>query len=264
MRWLLFVLVACSAPPNRATPRDAIPIVDSHVHLAYYPVAAQLAQHGVSAVVDLASPERTLDTKYPIKVIRSGPMLTRLGGYPLDSWGIDGYGIECDEPSCIRAAIRRLRDHGASVIKLALDDNGLSSVLAIEATTYAHELHLKVVAHALTDKSAGFAAHIGVDVLAHTPVEPLSQSTIDAWAHKGGAVISTLAAFGGSEAAIDNLRRLRAAAVTVLYGTDLGNLRVDGVSGEEIALLKRAGLDDAAVTAAMTTVPWQFWGFDSR
>jgi hypothetical protein len=45
-----------------------------------------------------------------------------------------------------------------------------------------------------------------------------------------------------------------------MYGTDLGNLRVDGVSQQEVALLHEAGLDDDAVTAAMTTVPARYWG----
>src|ERR1700760_3589849 len=60
-------------------------------------------------------------------------------------------------------------------------------------------------------------------------------------AGRGRAVISTLAAFGGSPAAVDNLRRLRAAGATVLYGTDLGNLDVAGPSEPEIALPARAG-----------------------
>src|SRR5439155_15889882 len=82
-------------------------------------------------------------------------------------------------------------------------------------------------------------------------------ATIGAW--RGRAVVSTLAAFGGTTSAIDNLRALRAAGVTVLYGTDLGNLRDDGPSMDEIALLRAAGLDDAAITAAMTTTPAAYW-----
>src|ERR1043165_5773859 len=59
----LVLLVACSSPPAPAPAtapadptgpfydpaRDAIPVVDSHVHLAFYPVADQLASHGVRA-----------------------------------------------------------------------------------------------------------------------------------------------------------------------------------------------------------------------
>jgi imidazolonepropionase-like amidohydrolase len=115
--------------------------------------------------------------------------------------------------------------------------------------------------HALSDAGALAAAHAGADLLAHTPVEPLADATIDAW--RGRAVISTLAAFGGTDAAVKNLVRLRAAGVTVLYGTDLGNLRDAGPSADEVALLRKAGLDDTAITAAMTTTPLAFWGWDA-
>ncbi|HEX5062877.1 MAG TPA: hypothetical protein VFV99_26065 [Kofleriaceae bacterium] len=282
MRWLACLLVACSAPqPPAASPAQphAVPsnakpevregdrkhVVDSHVHLAFYPVADKLAQHGVDAVVDLASPEWALGKKYPLLVIQSGPMLTRPRGYPLDSWGADGYGIGCGKSACVKQAIDRLVKQGARVIKIALDDKGLDPKLAQVAVSYAHSLNLKVAVHALTDASARVAADIHADVLAHTPVEPLSGDTVAAWKREAQtglpAVLSTLAAFGGSDDAIGNLQRLRAAGVTVLYGTDLGNVRVDGPSQEEIALLKRAGLDDQAIETAMTTAPWDFWGF---
>src|SRR5687768_724197 len=279
MRWLVCLLVACSAPtaPSTATAPNApgastapratgpIPIVDSHVHLAFYPVADQLAANGVRAVVDLASPESALDTIYRIDVIQSGPMLTRPGGYPLNSWGRDGYGIGCDTEQCIGEAIARLHARGARVIKIALDEDGLDPKLARHATALAHQLRMKVAVHALRDSSVRLAAELQVDVLAHTPLEPMSRDTLAmwrVWAPHPRAVISTLAAFGGSDAALDNLDKLRKLGVTVLYGTDLGNLRVDGVSEDEVALLRRVGLDDAAIKEAMTTAPWQFWGFD--
>jgi imidazolonepropionase-like amidohydrolase len=250
------------------------------VHLAFYPVAEQLAQHGVRAVVDLASPESTLGTKSPIQVIRSGPMLTHPNGYPLDAWGSDGYGIGCDSVDCVNTTIERLHREGARVIKLALDDDGLDPSLVRPAIDAAHRLRLKVVVHALTNESVERAGREGADVLAHTPLEPLSQKAIEAWRvvvpphtwqgmviqspnRRERAVITTLAAFGGSPAAIENLRKLRAVGVTVLYGTDLGNLRVDGPSGEEMALMKQAGMTDGEVQDAMIAVPLHFWGFDA-
>jgi hypothetical protein len=268
--WLCFI-VACSSPnpppSNQATKPSAAPIVDSHVHLTILPVADRLAAHGVLAAVDLGAPLYALGTRYPIRVLRSGPMLTRSGGYPLDSWGVNGYGVGCDAAEEIGEEIDDLKNRGAGVIKLALDDNGLDPELARSAVRYAHLRKLKVIAHALSDASARLAADIDVDVLAHTPLEPLAPETIAAWqlaSQRGDrAVISTLAAFGGSEVALANLARLRDVGVVVLYGTDLGNLRVDGPSPAEIELLHRAGLDTAAIDAAMTTVPWRFWGFEN-
>jgi hypothetical protein len=266
--------VGCGArsggdPSETASPSTSpAAVVDSHVHLAYYAVADHLAANGVQAVVDLGAPETALAAKYPIRVIQSGPMLTRPGGYPLDSWGAAGYGVGCEDDDCIAQTIDRLRRRGARVIKLALDPGGLDPDLASFAVTYAHRRRFKVAAHALTDASARLAAEIDVDVLAHTPVEPLSPETLEAWraATRRGprAVITTLLAFGGSDQAIANLGALRDAGLIVLYGTDLGNLRVNSLSAEEIGLMRRAGLDQPAIDAALTTAPWQFWGFDSR
>ncbi len=263
MRTWIFLLAACGAPQPPAPGDGGVhwpPIVDSHVHLTFDPVGVALAAHGVLAAVDLASPERAVTRgadPEPLVVLRAGPMLTHPGGYPLDAWGSAGYGIGCADEACVRAAIDRLAGDGARVIKLALDDDGLHPALAPAAVAAAHAHHLIVAAHALSNASAAVAAAAGVDVLAHTPVERLADATVAAW--KGRAVISTLAAFGGSAAAIDNLERLRAAGATILYGTDLGNLRVDGPSGDELDLLREAGLDDAAIAAAMTTTPIAFW-----
>ena len=78
-------------------------------------------------------------------------------------------------------------------------------------------------------------------------------------------MISTLAAFGGSDGRDRKPARSCAPpGVTVLYGTDLGNLRDAGPSADEIALLRAAGLDDAAITAAMTTVPRGVLGLRAR
>lgn len=257
MRWLLLALAACSAAPSTPTTTTRVTIVDSHVHLAYWPVASELVEHGVGAVVDLGSPRVVSDAR--LHVISAGPMLTRPGGYPLDSWGRDGYGVGCADLACIDSAIDQNIAAGARVVKIALDDNGLDPALVPHAVAHAHAKNLRVAVHALSDRSALVAARAGADILAHTPLEPLTAETIGAW--RGRAVISTLAAFGGSDAAIANLRALRASGATVLYGTDLGNLRDAGPSEIEIKLLEKAGLDAAAIREAMTTVPRRFWGF---
>jgi hypothetical protein len=245
----LGVVAGCGTAPVAAAPASGIawsPVIDSHVHLALWPVADELAKNGVLGAVDLGE-------------LAAGPMLTHGGGYPLDAWGSDGYGVGCDDAACVRTTIDRLATEGAAVIKLALDDDGLAPALVPIAVAAAHAHHLKVAVHALSDAAARVAGRAGADVLAHTPVEPLAPETIALW--RGRAVISTLAAFGGRDSAVANLRALRAAGVTVLYGTDLGNSRDAGPSADEIALLRKAGLDDAAITAAMTTTPAAYWGF---
>src|SRR5207302_2042324 len=53
MKAALLVLAACGAPQPLAPSADGgvrwAPIVDSHVHLTYWPVADRLAAHGVLA-----------------------------------------------------------------------------------------------------------------------------------------------------------------------------------------------------------------------
>ena len=253
-----------NAPAASATRWLSPPVIDSHVHLSYWPVAARLAAAGVEGAVDLAAPEGSLaDVAHqPIRLLAAGPMLTRDGGYPLDSWGEGGYGTGCHDARCVTATVERLAAAGARVIKIAGDDDGLDPALYPAAVVAAHARHLKVAIHALSDASARAAGLAGVDVLAHTPLQPLADATVSAWRGPSHAVISTLSAFGGSASALANLAKLRAAGCTVLYGTDLGNARDAGPSGDEIALLERAGLDPAAITAAMTTTPAAFWGFD--
>ena len=75
-------------------------------------------------------------------------------------------------------------------------------------------------------------------------------------------MVSTLRAFGGSAAAVDNLRRLREAGAVVLYGTDFGNTRTAGIDRAELELLGHAGLDAEAIVAAGTTAPAEWWGLD--
>lgn len=234
--------------------------VDSHVHLAYWPVGDELLDRGVATVVDLAAPLAWLDApEVPpeLRVIASGPMITARRGYPTRGWGAGGYGREVGGPREAEAAVDELHAHGAKIIKLPITEAPALAEDALRAAVArAHGLSLKVVSHALSDEEVRAAAAVGVDVLAHTPVEALS----DAEAWRGRGVISTLAAFGGSRATLDNLRRLRAAGAVVLYGTDLGNTRDAGVSRDEIDLLVAAGLDGQAIVEAGTRAPAAYWG----
>ncbi|HVV83624.1 MAG TPA: hypothetical protein VHE35_11175 [Kofleriaceae bacterium] len=248
------------AAGSSAAPPDgflAAPVVDSHVHLVYWPVADRLAAAGIAAAVDLAAPIDAIGSEQPITVLWAGPMLTRPGGYPIDAWDPGGFGAGCDARPCVDEAVETAAARGARVIKIAFGDDGLAPELARAAVEDAHRHGLPVAAHALTDDAARAAADAGCDLLAHTPVTPLSDATVAAWSKR--AVISTLAAFGGGPDAVDNLRRLRAAGATVLYGTDLGNSRVAGVDPDELKLLGEAGLDGPAIVDAMTTTPVRYW-----
>ncbi|WAS92660.1 amidohydrolase family protein [Nannocystis punicea] len=255
--------VPAGPPELRRAGRWIVPAaIDSHVHLSFLPGGRRLLDAGVAAVVDLAAPLSGLaerEAPPELVVLPSGPMITARGGYPTRDWGSDGYGLEVESAAAAEQAVDTLADAGAKVIKVPVTDAPALPPATLRAlVTRAHARGLKVAAHALLDRHARVAAEAGADVLAHAPVEPLQARTVEAWA--GRAVISTLSAFGG--AAGENLTKLRAAGMTVLYGTDLGNTQIAAISGEEIDLLLEAGLDGQAILTAMTTAPAQYWGLD--
>ncbi len=247
--------------------------IDSHVHLAYAFSAAELARGGIAAAVDLAAPMSLLEADLtPMTVIHAGPMITAIAGYPTDSWGADGYGLEISGVDAARAAVDRLYAAGARVIKFPVGDATGGGALSMAKNPSilsdaemkaiverAHSHGMRVAAHALTDIDVLRSSVAGVDVLAHTPVERLSDQTIKAWS--GRALISTLSAFPDLTEPAENVRRLREGGTTVLYGTDMGYTIFPGVNPQELELLRKAGLDNKAIVAAGTTVPAKYWGF---
>ncbi|HNH46927.1 MAG TPA: amidohydrolase family protein [Myxococcota bacterium] len=232
--------------------------IDSHVHLAYRP--ADLGAGGVAAAVDLAAPlDFFAEDLAPLRLLRSGPMVTAQGGYPTQSWGRNGYGREVADAAAARGAVGELVAAGADLIKLPITGEPQLGEEALRAAV--EEAHLrgrKVVSHALGDVEAALAATVGVDALAHTPVETLDSRTVESWSK--AAVITTLNAFGGRSSTLDNLRRLHQAGATLLYGTDFGNTTTAGIDLQEILYLQDAGLSGADILAAGTSTPAAYWG----
>ena len=122
----------------------------------------------------------------------------------------------------------------------------------------AHALELPVAAHALSNAAVHEAGRLGIDVLAHTPVETMDDAALGVW--RSRTVVSTLAAFGGRDTTVGNLGALYRLGATVLYGTDLGNTSTAGIQEREIRLLMDAGLDGRAIVASGTSNPAEFWG----
>jgi imidazolonepropionase-like amidohydrolase len=188
-------------------------------------------------------------------------MVTAVGGYPTRSWGSDGYGLECADVQSATHAVDTLHAAGAAVIKIPLNGGPELSEEALRAAVArAHQHGLKVVTHAMDDRSVRLAAAVGMDGLAHTPTSRLSDEAVAAWS--GKAVISTLSAFGAGASAIDNLRRLKEAGAIVLYGTDLGNSRMPRIDPAELSLLAKAGLTGAEILTAGTSAPAAWWGLE--
>ena len=235
--------------------------IDSHVHFAYLPKSEEMLRAGICAAVDLASPESFLTVDVaPMQMIYSGPMVTSELGYPTQSWGSDGYGIQCATEECVLSSIQRLHSNGVSIIKIPLVGAYLEEDLLRIAVAEAHHLGLKIVTHAMNEEVVQTAADMDMDVLAHCPTGQLSDETIQKWSSK--TLIPTISAFGGSTTTIDNLRRFHESGTTILYGTDFGNANQIGISSTEISLMMTAGFSGTEIINAGTYLPATYWGFE--
>lgn len=240
--------------------------IDSHVHALYRPATSALAAGGLGAVVDHAAPTAIFTTDFKVDdgpaaltVLAAGPMVTPLKGYPTQSWGANGYGIECADLAAAKTAIDGLKAQGAALVKVPIGAGADFDAATLKGIVdHAHLKGMKVSTHATSVASAVAAASAGCDILAHTPTQALSDAAVTAWSSRH--VISTLKAFGGSAATLDNLTRLRAAGAVILYGTDYGNTTHTGIDPTEIELLKSAGLTGSDIVAAGTSAPAAFWG----
>ncbi len=236
--------------------------IDSHVHLVYDPRPSELARGGIAGVVDLAAPLSVFETDWGVlRAVRSGPMVTAVGGYPTTGWGSNGYGLECADAAEAEAAVDELVARGAGVIKLPVTGGAQLDDAALAAAVARARVHgVPVVSHALGDSEATRAAQAGADVLAHTPTGALGHDAVALWGDR--TVISTLRAFGSGATAVSNLGALHEAGATVLYGTDFGNSRTAAIDAAELRLLQDAGLSGAEILAAGTSVPAAYWGLD--
>lgn len=188
----------------------------------------------------------------------AGAFLTPLGGYPSDrEWAPEGAVRAIADADAARDAVAEMADAGASCIKIASNahagpvfDDALFRTIVERAEAHG----LPVVAHAEGRGEAQRAARLGAAQLAHAPfTERLDDAEIAAQA-ASVTWISTLAIHSGADlhVALDNVRRFHASGGTVLYGTDMGNGPTPvGLNAAEIAALRAAGLDTAALLRAL-------------
>lgn len=169
------------------------------------------------------------------RITWAGPLITVPGGYPFT---VERYSAGGQEVTSIDEAVDlvdNMVSSGARVIKLALEhgyfrDDGwpvldLETVLAL--TGAAHERGLRVTAHVTSLDEVRLALDGGVDDLAHTPLEPLTDELITEMLDRDMAMVTTATIWGAPDeparaVIAENAVRYAEAGGIVAVGTDWG------------------------------------------
>ncbi|WP_349829517.1 hypothetical protein [Brevibacterium litoralis] len=252
-------------------------LTDHHVHLHLLDAealrAGALLRGGLRRVVDLGGDPATLtDLRVPgalpgTTVLHSGAFLTAPGGYPVDrDWAPAATYRELTGPEEAAPVVAEMAAAGASAVKIAanaaagplLGDDTHRAVVAAARTR-----GLPVVVHAEGPGVVSHVARLGVDRFAHTPHSEVLPADLVEYLAGSTTWISTLDIHGWGDPttehgiAVENLRRFHTAGGIVRYGTDLGNGPLPlGLDTREIEGLHAAGLDAAAVFAALSPAPF--------
>lgn len=220
-------------------------------------VIAGLAAGGVEKTPETWSADAFSIPHLP-DVAFAGAFLTPVGGYPSDrEWAPEGSVRKIADADAAATAVTEMADAGASCIKIAsnahagpvFDDALFRTIVELAAAR-----DLPVVAHAEGRGEAQRAARLGAAGLAHAPFTERLDDTEIAEQAASVSWISTLAIHSGADLtiALDNVRRFHAAGGILRYGTDMGNGPTPvGVNAGELAALRDAGLDDAALLRAL-------------
>lgn len=257
-------------------------LVDTHAHLGS-PGALQAAvAAGVTTLVDLGThPDELIVEQRALSGVASvvsagsaasAPGSTQIArmGFPAAS-GVTG-------PADAERFLDWRVEHGSELVKIIVEDPAATDVPALEVATIAalvdgaRRRGLLTVAHVVTAAAFDRALDAGVDVLTHAPLDrPLPDATVGRMLDLGTASSPTLimmrtmararlgdradAAFGN---AVESVRRLHAAGVVVVAGTDANETPVAPVPHgpslhEELALLQDAGLSAVEALRAGTT-----------
>lgn len=189
-------------------------LIDSHVHLA--PGCTQLAAtFGVTTLIDLFSKREVIDPERAAVAAAargegparsgfrtSGIGATAPGGHPTVAYAPIPY---VASPADAGRFVEDRVAEGADHLKVIYDD-GSGAMLDIPSlddatlralTDAGHAAGLTVVAHVSTAAGAVKVVECGVDMLAHAPSDPMSDSDVKAVASSGAALVATLGIVDG-------------------------------------------------------------------
>jgi imidazolonepropionase-like amidohydrolase len=180
-------------------------------------VAAGQLDYGITSIVGLAGPTACevamRDRLFPRwgaqlpRYFTVGPMHTNRGGYPHYVDDVAGRLLTIkaasDTPERARAWVRWAANRGVDAIKVATSDKSYGGAPLppgmamrpdlVEATVdEAHRWGLRVFSHSYSAAGFELALRSGVDVLAHLPVDELSDRTVHEVARSRTIVIPTI------------------------------------------------------------------------
>ena len=248
-----------------------------------------LTSHGFTTVVDLGSdPRNTLPLRRRVesgevagpRILtattalhphRGLPFYTR-AAVPRHLW----WAIPTPRtPGRAAAVVRRQTRRGADVTKLFTGSyitpqrvKPMRTDIATAAVRVAHEHGRLVFAHASNREGLQVALDAGVDVIAHVPDETDGVAPLLRRAAESGVVmVPTFQMFARTvtddpaylEPILDAARGFLEAGGRMMFGTDVGYME-DPTIGDEVAYLRRCGLDGAELLRMFTTTPADLFG----
>jgi imidazolonepropionase-like amidohydrolase len=229
--------------------------IDLHVHTE----SRASLKLGVTTIRNLGEPLLGLPP-YPDRpgwqrVRSAGPIVSVPGGYPAVYWGGD-IQIDATGPTSAAQVVNTLVDHGADVIKIAIETGpgtwptlSLDEVKAIVAA--AHARGRIVTAHVSDPTEAREALSGGVDELAHSPCGAPAPELMRELAERDVPMVGTMDVEKNCPFKVANVRSYVRAGGRLLYGTDF-SLVPPGIDVRELKLMAQAGLTSTQVLAAGT------------
>lgn len=263
-------------------------LIDAHVHLSGEESLDQLAAHGVTTALDMATwPSERLDA------LRNRPGTTdiRSAGVPIIGPG----GVHAQLPGLAeQAVIRGVEDAeafvaervaaGSDYIKLMLEAPGAGGPDAATAKAVvaaATARNLRTVVHATSLAAYALALDVGADIITHVPMDgQVPAEDVHRMATEGRVATPTLTMMQGIAKAqgvlgfadcLATVAALHTAGVAVLASTDANN--TPGVPCQpphgdslhrELELLVTAGLSTTEALQAATSLPAEHFGLTDR
>jgi imidazolonepropionase-like amidohydrolase len=276
------------------TERFLLPgLIDTHVHLGGRDALVAAARAGVTTIVDLGThpdslvaaqrAERGVPTIISAGSAASAPGSTQIVqmGFPPDS------GVA--RPADAERYLDWRTANGSDLIKIIIEDPAATDVPALEVATIialvegARRRGLRTVAHVITAAAFDRGLDAGVDILTHAPLDrPLDDRTVSRMADNRTVASPTLIMMRtmararlGDRAdtafanALESVRRMHQAGVTIVTGTDANETPMAPVPHgssmhDEIALLQQAGLTMVDALLAATVRAADSFRLDGR